>query len=159
MFLHGLSPSMQDHRKADFAAEILLPKLFEQLRGNLNQQVIHQFLVVPNQPIEDVVNRENDMVIMNGQKPDLLRFEPLCFFECSAFWAMTILAGFEVKLPAFAFCANLQNATQCWRAAIHNCTDCLALLIRKMMSTFVFAYVSSEDFSHIIFQSRAVVHG
>jgi len=39
MLLHRLSPGMQDHRKADFPTEVFLPKLFEQLGGNFNEQV------------------------------------------------------------------------------------------------------------------------
>lgn len=39
MLLHGLTPSMHDHRKADFAAEIFLTELFQQLRGNPDEQV------------------------------------------------------------------------------------------------------------------------
>lgn len=157
MLLHDLTPSVQNHRKANFAAEIFLPKLFEELCGSLNQQVVHQLCIERNQRIENVVNRENDMVIMNGKKPDLLGFKPLRFFERTAFWTVAILAGFEMEFPTFTFGARLQHATHRRRAAIHNRAHGFGLLIRKPMSAFVFAYVSSENFSHIIFQSLAVV--
>lgn len=39
MLLHGLTPGVQDHRKANFAAEIFLPELLQELRGNFDEQV------------------------------------------------------------------------------------------------------------------------
>ena len=39
MLLHGLSPSVHDHRKANFAAEILLSELFQQLSGDFDEQI------------------------------------------------------------------------------------------------------------------------
>ena len=67
MLLHGLTPGMHDHRKADLATEILLPEVFEQLRGNFDEQIENQFLVERHQRIEDMVNGEDHMKIMNGQ--------------------------------------------------------------------------------------------
>lgn len=37
MLLHGLSPGMHDHRKADFAAEILLTELLQQLSRDFDE--------------------------------------------------------------------------------------------------------------------------
>ncbi len=39
MLLHALTPSVHDHRKADFTAEILLSELLQELRGSLDEQV------------------------------------------------------------------------------------------------------------------------
>lgn len=81
MVLHGLSPGMQDHRKADLPAEIFLPKLFEQLSGCVNEEIEQECLIEPNQGIEDMVDGEDDMIIVDGQHPFLLRFEPLRLLE------------------------------------------------------------------------------
>ncbi len=50
-----------------------------------------------------MVNREYDVEVMDGEYPFLLVFKPLGFFESAALGTMTILAGFEVKLPFLAF--------------------------------------------------------
>ena len=76
-----------------------------------------------------MVNGEDNMIIMDGQKPDLLRFEPLRLFKRAALGAVAILAGFEMKLPAFAFRTRLQHTAHRRRATIHNRADRLALLI------------------------------
>ena len=66
MLLHGLTPGMQDHRKANLAAEIFLPELFEQLRGSFNEEIEEQFLIKGNQQIENMVNGEDDVKIRDG---------------------------------------------------------------------------------------------
>ena len=96
-----------------------------------------------------MVNRENDMEVMDGQNPFLLRFEPLCFLESPTLRTMAILAGFEMKLPFLALVTNLQNSTHCRRATIDNRAHGFRLLIRKPMSTLVFANVFAENLSHI----------
>ncbi len=55
-----------------------------------------------NQRVEDMVNCEDDLIIMDGQNPFLLGFEPLRLFKRAALRTMAILAGFIVKLPFFA---------------------------------------------------------
>lgn len=92
-----------------------------------------------------MVNRKNDMKIRNGQKPELLRFEPLGFFKGTTFGTVAVLTRFVAELPALAFRASLQNAAHGGSAAIHNRAHRLKLLIRKTMSTFVFADVLSEN--------------
>ena len=98
-----------------------------------------------------MVNREDDMIIMNGQKPNLLRFEPLSLFKRAAFWAMTILAGLIAEFPAFTFDASLQDSTEGRSAAIQDSAHGFRLLIRKPMSAFVITDVSAEDVSHVVF--------
>lgn len=99
-----------------------------------------------------MVDRENDMKIRDGQQPDLLRFQPLRLLKRAAFGTMAILARFVAELPTLAFGigAFLQNATHSGRAAIHNRAHRLMLLIRKTISTFVFADVLSENISHFV---------
>ena len=60
-------------------------------------------MIEGNESIEDMVNGEDDVKIMDGEDPFLLCFEPLRFFKCAAERTMTILAGFEVKLPLLSF--------------------------------------------------------
>jgi len=156
MLLHGLTPGMQDHRKTDFTAEIFLSKLLQQLRGNFNQQVVEPFLIEGNQGVEDVVDGEDDVIIINGQNPKFLGFEPLRLFKRTAQRTMAVLAGFEMELPTFAFGASLQNAAQSGRAAIDNRADRLMLLIGKTISAFVFANMLSENLSHIMLDPLAV---
>ncbi len=150
MLLHGLTPGMQDHRKANLAAEIFLPELFEQLRGNLNEQVIHQLLVAPNQGIEDMVYCENHMVIRNGEKPFLLRFEPLRFLKRTTRRTMAVLAGFVVEFPAFALGTFQDHAAEGRRVAIQNRAHGFGLLIRKPMRALVLADMLAEDISDFV---------
>ena len=67
-----------------------------------------------------MVDSEDDMEIMDGQDPFLLVFEPLCFLERAAFWAMTILARLitEFPLPALLIVAPLQDTAECRCATI-----------------------------------------
>ena len=45
MLLHGLPPSVHDQRKANLPAEILLPKLLQELRGGFNEQIEKQLAI------------------------------------------------------------------------------------------------------------------
>ena len=88
---------------------------------------------------------------MNGQQPDLLRFEPLGFFKCAALWAVTILARLIAEFPTLTFGASLQDSAERGRAAIQDRAHGFGLFIRKPMSAFVIADVFAEDVSHIVF--------
>ena len=98
-----------------------------------------------------MVNGEDDMIIVNGQQPNLLRFEPLRLFKRAALCTVTILARLIAELPTFTFRALLQNSTEGRRAAIQDGAHGFGLLIRKPMSAFVIADMSAEDVSHVIF--------
>ena len=98
-----------------------------------------------------MIDSEDNMIIMNGQQPFLLRFEPLSLLKRTAFWTMPILARLIAKLPTLAFKARLQDSTQGRRAAIQNGTHGFGLLIRESMSAFVFADMFAEDVSHFVF--------
>jgi hypothetical protein len=158
MKLHGLPPGVQDHGEADLAAEILLPEFFQYLSRHFEEQVVEQLLIESDQGIEEVVNGEDDVIVGNGQDPELLGFEPLGFFEGATLRAMAILTGLVMAFPAFTDRANLQDATESGRAAIQNGTDGFGLLIRKVMSAFVFAYVLAENLSDTEFRPLIVVH-
>lgn len=150
MGLHDLPPGVQDHGEADLAAEVLLPEFFEQLRGGLDQQVVEQFLVEPNEGIEEVIDGEDDVIIMDGQKPELLGFEPLGLFEGATFGTVTVLAGFVVELPVFAGVADLHYAAQGRGAAVQDGANRLALLIRQAVCASEFPDVFAEDIRHFI---------
>lgn len=66
MLLHGLTPGVHDHRKANLAAEILLTELLQQLSRNIDEQIEKQFSVEGNQRIENMVDGEDDVEIMDG---------------------------------------------------------------------------------------------
>lgn len=151
MLLHGLSPGMQDHRKTDLTTEIFLPELFEQLCGGFNEKIEKKFLIESHQRIENMVNREDHMIIMDRQNPEFLSFEPLRLFKRTALGAMPILAGLIKELPTLAFGASLQDTTQGRRAASHDRAHGFGLLIRKSMSFFVFPNMFAEDVSHVVF--------
>lgn len=120
VLLQGLTPSVHDHREANVTAEILPPKLLQQLSSNFDEEIEEEFLIESHQVIENMVDGEDDMEIMDGQDPFLLVFEPLCFLERAAFWAMTILARLitEFPLPALLIIAPLQDTTECRCATI-----------------------------------------
>ena len=151
MLLHVLSPGMQDHRKADLTAEILASELLQQLCGDFDEEIEKQFLIERNQRIENMINGEDNVIIMDGQKPFLLGFQPLRFLKRPAQWTVTILAGFEMKLPLFAYVANLQHPAHRRCAAIDNRAHGFRLLIRKPMRLFIFSDVFAENVSHIVF--------
>ncbi len=158
MSLHGLPPGMQDQGETDLATQILLPELLQDLSRHFEEQVVEQLLVEGDQGIENVIDSEDDMIVRNGQDPELLGFEPLSFFKSTTLGAMTVLAGFIRKFPMFAFGAHLQDATQSRRATIHDRTDGFGLLIREWMSAFVFAHVLAENLSDTEFRPLVVMH-
>jgi hypothetical protein len=151
MFLHGLTPGMQDHRKPDLPAQILAPELFQELSSCVNEQIEEQLLIEPDQWIEDMVDGEDHMIIMDRQHPFLLCFEPLRLFEGTTLGTMTILAGFEVKFPLLALRTCLQDTAHGRCAAIHDRIHRFGLLIRKAMRASVLAHEFAEDLSHVVF--------
>ncbi len=154
MLLHGLTPSVHDHRKTDLTSEILLPKLLQQLCGDFDAQVKQYFSIEVHQQIEDMINGEDDMKIMDGQNPFLLVFQPLRFLERPTLGTVSILSGFIVKLPFFTFGTSLQNSTHCRRAAIDNRAHSFRLIIRKPMSFFIFTHMFAENLRNIVFHPR-----
>ena len=98
-----------------------------------------------------MVDGEDDMIIMNGQQPFLLCFEPLSFFKCTALGAMAILAGFVVELPAFASGTSFQDPTKSRCATSHDGAHGFGLLKRKPMSVPIFTDMFAEDVSHFVF--------
>jgi hypothetical protein len=142
---------MQDHRKANVPAQIFAPKLLQELRGCVNEEIEEEFLIEPDQRIEDMVDGEDDMIIMDGQHPFLLRFEPLRLLEGTTQGTMTVLAGFEVKFPFLALGTCFQDTPHGWCAAIQDRIHRFGLLIRKAMRASVLAHVFAEDFSHVVF--------
>jgi len=95
-----------------------------------------------------MVNREDDMIVVDGQQPFLLRFEPLRFLEGAALGAMSVLAGFVVKLPLLADRTLLQDSAQGRCAASQDRTDRLALLTRKAMPASVVPDMLAENLRH-----------
>ena len=95
-----------------------------------------------------MVNGEDNVVIVDGQNPFLLGFEPLRLFKRPAQWTMSVLAGFIVKFPILAYGTYLQNSTHRRRAAIDDCAHGFGLFIGKPMRALVFANVLAENLSH-----------
>jgi len=151
MLLHGLTPGMQDHGKADLTAQIFVSKLLQQLSRDFDEQIEEPFPIERQQPIENMVNSEDDVIIRNGQDPFFLGFEPLGFFKRTAFGAMPILARLIPKLPLIADITQFQDTAHRRRAAIQNGAHGFGLLIRKPMRLFVFTDVFSDYVSHIVF--------
>jgi hypothetical protein len=79
-----------------------VPELLQQLCGSVNEEIEQAFLVESDQGIEDMVEGEDDMIIVDGQEPDLLGFQPLGLLEGTTLWTMAVLASFVVELPLLA---------------------------------------------------------
>lgn len=73
------------------------------MSGNFDEQVKQYFSIEVHQQIEDMVNREDDVEIMNGQDPFFLVFKPLRFLERPTLGTVSILSSLIVKLPALTF--------------------------------------------------------
>ena len=99
-----------------------------------------------------MVDGEDDMEIMDGQDPFLLRFQPLRFLKCAAQRAMAILAGFIVKFQSLANGACLHHPAHGRRATIDDRADGFGLFIRKPMRLFILTNMLTEDASHIVAQ-------
>ena len=97
-----------------------------------------------------MVDGEDNMIIMNGQQPFLLCFEPLSFFKCTALGAMSILAGLIKELPTLALRASLQDTTEGRGAASDDGVHRLGLLIRKPIGAFVLPDMLAENISDFI---------
>jgi hypothetical protein len=158
MSLQGLPPGMQNHGEANLAAQILVPELFQYLSRHFEEQVVEQLRIESDQGIEDVVDGEDDVIVMNGQDPEFLRFEPLSFFESATLGTMAVLARLVMAFPVFTDRAHLQNPAEGGRATIQNRTDDFGLLIGKLMSAFVFPNMLAENLSHTEFRPLIVMH-
>lgn len=101
--------------------------------------------------VENVVNRENDMEILDGQYPFLLIFKPLRLLKSPTLGTMSILSSLVMKFPFLALETCFQNPAHRGRAAIYNRAHGFRLRIRKPMGLFVCANMLSEDVSHIVF--------
>ena len=97
-----------------------------------------------------MVDGEDNMIIMNGQQPFLLGFQPLCFLESAAFGAVAVLAGFVVELPVFASGTSFQDAAESRGAASDDGVHRLGLLIRKPIGAFVLPDMLAENISDFI---------
>ncbi len=148
--MHGLTPGMQNHRKTNVTAEILVPELLQELRGGVDEELEEDFLIEAHQWVEDMIDREDDMIVVDGQQPFLLLLQPLGLLEGPALWAVTILAGFVVELPLLTHRTFFHHTTHGRRATLHDRTHCFRLLIRKAVCASVFAHVFAEDLSHVV---------
>ena len=63
---------------------------------------VHNFLIPPHEWVENMIDGKDYMEIGDRQKPDLLSFQPLCFFKTPTFWAMAVFAGAVAELPMSA---------------------------------------------------------
>jgi hypothetical protein len=117
MLLHGLTPGVQDHRKSNFAAKILLPELLQELCGSLDEQVKQYISIEVHQQIEHMVNGKDDVEIMDGQDPFFLVFEPLSLLERPTLGTVAILSSLIVKIPILANCTHLHDTAHCRCAA------------------------------------------
>lgn len=88
------------------------------MRGDINEQIEKQFLIESHQAIENMINREDDMEIMDGQDPFLLVFEPLRLLESPTLGTVSILSSLVVKFPILAFGTHLHDAAHGGCAAI-----------------------------------------
>ena len=76
MFGQGLTPGVQNGRKADFAAQVLPSKGFERVRRAGKEQMVYLFPIHPRQWIEEMVNGEDDVEVVGGQQMRFLLFQP-----------------------------------------------------------------------------------
>ena len=106
-----------------------------------------------------MVNREDDVKIMDGQDPFFLVFQPLRLLESPTLGTVTILSSLIVKLPTLTFKARLDHTAHRRCAAIDNRAHGFRLLIRKPMRLFVFANMFTEDVRHIEVRGFGSLHG
>ena len=97
-----LAPGVQDGGQADLRLEPALSKLQQRGAGGGEEQIVKRPLVLGDQRIEDVRNREDDVEIRNRQQAGGLLLKPLLGSGALAIGAMPVAAAMrnEVLLAA-----------------------------------------------------------
>ena len=93
MEIHLLAPGVQNQAQAQVAAQAVAPKLQEAVRGALEEQRIKPRRVEQQQCVKFAGQREDAVIISNGQQAALLLMEPLPAPAGQASWAMAVPAG------------------------------------------------------------------
>jgi hypothetical protein len=95
MKVQPLIPSVKQGDEADGSAEIFRigSYLFQSFRNRLEQQVVHDRLVVQSHWVESLWDREDHMEIWNRQQLGFTRFHPSGPLQGLTFGAVTVAAG------------------------------------------------------------------
>ena len=121
----GLAPGVQDGQEADARAEMFRVggDSQEGLGAQAKNQVVEQALVLIGHGRQFLVgNREDDVIVFDGQELGLSRLEPSGFGQCLAFRTMPVSAGIVgndlevagvafVHVPAERLCATRNNVS------------------------------------------------
>ena len=146
----GLSPGMKDGQDACLGMEIFL--LFSQLQqaltGRVEEQIVAQFFIGPDQGMKLMGQGEDQMKMLHGQEFCLASFEPAFFDQTLAFGTMPIAAG-VITHPQMPTAITLINMSpQSGRPAGSNGIEGFVLGQREGVGLAISPSIASEDLSY-----------
>lgn len=112
MIQQGLAPGVQDGRDAQLHAETVLTKLQQSLAGRREQEVIKSPLVLLDQRVEHMRQREDQVEVGHWQQSLLLLFEPAVGCLALAERAMAVAAGVRHEMALTALLAVVAMTAQ-----------------------------------------------
>src|SRR5260370_19468581 len=112
MVQQGLAPGVQDGRDAQLHAETVLAKRQQGLAGRGEQERIEGALVLPDERVEHMRQREDQVEVRHWQERVLLLFEPAVSGLALAERAMAVAAGVRHKMALAALLAAVAMTAQ-----------------------------------------------
>ncbi len=128
MVQQGLAPGVQDGRDAQLHAETVLAKLQQGLAGRGEQERIEGALVLPDERVEHMRQREDQVEVRHWQERVLLLFEPAVSGLALAERAMAVAAGVRHKMALAALLAAVAMTAQGQRTASQERTQDLPMV-------------------------------
>src|SRR6516162_10681637 len=112
MVQQGLTPGMQHRRDTQLDSETVLTELQQGLCRGIKQQCVERLLVLLNQGVEHVRQREHQMKVGHWQKGRLLPGQPVSCGSSLAEWAVPVAAGVRHEMCPPALLAQVPMTAQ-----------------------------------------------
>src|SRR6266446_1911756 len=128
MVQQRLAPGVQDGREPQLHAETVLAELQQGLAGRGKQERVERALVLLEERVEQVRQRENQVEVRHWQERTLLLFEPAVSRLALAERAMAVAAGVRHKMALAALLAAVAVTAQGERTASQERTQDLPMV-------------------------------
>lgn len=113
----GLAPCVEHHRQAELRLPLASAELQQRRRSGIEKQIITHRLILPDERMEGVWQRENDVEIRDRQQRVGLGLHPRVAVGTLAGGAMAIPTGMRHELGCATLLALVEVAAELWGAA------------------------------------------
>ena len=117
MIVERPTPRMQDQGKTELGLQLLVAKREERRRGRSKEQAVARRLIVLDERVQAMRQREDQVEVRHGQQGRALVREPRVALGALAGGAVAIAARMRDEARFFALAALIQMATEHGRAA------------------------------------------